>query len=231
MTHPSTLPDHAADQLARYKELVERYQGAVDLISKRGLEEFDRYVSEGLRYAALIARLAGPAPCVVDVGSGVGLPGVVIAIALPGADVRLVERRHRRAAFLELVVAQLGLGNAEVVEGDVRDLEGVTADVVTAQAVASQTALVDLTRGVRAEASWLISRRGPGWREELGLPEAAVGAGQDGEADGALQDEAGHAAQAEAELARADIVEEVLEPHGSLVAIRLPGGSACRSSA
>jgi len=223
MTHGITVPDHAADQLARYKELVERYQGALDLISKRGLEEFDRYVREGLRYAALIERLAGPDPCVVDVGSGVGLPGVVIAVALPGADVHLVERRHRRAVFLELTVAQLGLGNAKVVEGDVRDLKGVVADVVTAQAVASQTALVNLTRGVRAESSWLISRRGPAWREELGLPEPAVAAGRGSGADGA--------AQAEAELATADIVEEVLEPHGSLVAIRLPGGSACRSSA
>jgi len=223
MTHGSTLPDHAADQLAHYKELVDRYQGTLDLISKRGLEEFDRYVREGLRYAALIARLAGPSPCVVDVGSGAGLPGVVIAAALPGADVHLVERRHRRAAFLELAVAQLGLGNAKVFEGDVRELEGVAADVVTAQAVASLAALVNLTRHVRAESSWLISRRGPGWREELGLPDRAIDASRAGGADVTVQ--------AEGELVGADIVEDALEPHGSLVAIRLPGGSACRSSA
>lgn len=208
--------NETAARLRAYRALVERYHGTLDLVSKRGLAEFDRYLDEGLRYARLVERLVGPAACVVDVGSGAGLPGVVVAIALPGATVHLVERRRRRAAFLQLVVGQLGLANARVFEGDVRALTGVSADVVTAQAVASLAEVARLTAGVRGEACWLVSRRGPDWRAELeDVREATGGAGT----------EAGSA------WADADVVEEALEPHGSLVAIRLPGGLACRSSA
>ncbi len=214
------VPAAVTEQLARYQALVERYHGTLDLISPSGLAEFDRYLAEGMRYAALIERLAGQRPHVVDVGSGVGLPGVVIATALREATVYLVERRSRRAAFLELVVAQLGLTNARVVVGDVRNLNGVSADVVTAQAVAGLVDLVKLTDSVRAHPCWLVSRRGDGWRDGLGDVANALG-----------QVVTPTGTSAENTLAIADVVEESLEPHGSLVAIKLPGGSACRSSA
>ncbi len=223
MTNQEATPERTANLLARYKAIVERYHGTLDLISKRGLAEFDRYVNEGLRYAALIERLAGSSPSVVDVGSGAGLPGVIIAIALPAAEVHLVERRQRRAAFLDLTVAQLELANVTVFAGDVRELKGVAADVITAQAVASHADLVGLTKAVRADPCWLISRRGPGWRDELGAAQRPAGTGPGGEGAGGTS--------TDNDWARTNVVEEGLEPHGSLVAIRLPGGSACRSSA
>lgn len=227
MTGQGTARPTTAELLDRYRGLVERYHGTLDLVSRKALTEFDRYLDEGLRYAALIARLAGPTATVVDVGAGVGLPGVVVAAALPDATVHLVERRRRRAAFLELVVAQLGLGNAAVFGGDVRDLPGVAADVVTAQAVAGLADLVRLTDDVRGAECWLVSRRGEGWRAALDKELGAVLA--DAGPPAALA--ASPTAEAEAEPAAAYVVEESLEPHGSLVAIRLPGGSACRSSA
>ncbi len=225
----AAVPAAISEQLARYQALVERYHGTLDLISASGLAEFDRYLAEGMRYAALIERLAGSSPRVVDVGSGVGLPGVVLATALPEATVYLVERRSRRGAFLELVVAQLGLTNARVVVGDVRDLDGVRADVVTAQAVAGLVGLVKLTDAVRADPCWLVSRRGDGWRDELeGVAKVLALHGSAQALDSAV---APTGTAAESVLAIADVVEESLEPHGSLVAIKLPGGSACRSSA
>ncbi|MGH9391872.1 MAG: 16S rRNA (guanine(527)-N(7))-methyltransferase RsmG, partial [Vicinamibacteria bacterium] len=57
-----------------------------------------------------------------DLGSGAGLPGVLLAIALPSVRVRLVEARSRRAAFLEQAVQALGLENAVVVAGRIEDL-------------------------------------------------------------------------------------------------------------
>jgi len=200
--HPGATSPEPGDLLAGYRALVERYHPALDLVSGRALEGFDALMEEAGRYAALIERLVGPTACVVDVGSGVGLPGVVIAATLPRATVHLVERRRRRAAFLELVVGGLGLGNAKVFGGDVRELAGVAADAVTAQAVASVPDLVALTGGVRGDPCWLISRRGRDWRAEAGDASAL-----------------------------AQVVEEELGSRGSLVAIRLPGGSACRSSA
>lgn len=224
------------ERLARYRDLVGRYHPALDLVSRRALDDLDRLIDEAGKYATLIERLVGPAPCVVDVGSGAGLPGVVVAVAMPAASVHLVERRRRRAAFLELVVAQLGLANARVFAGDVRALDDVVADVVTAQAVASLRDLASLTEGVRGPACWLVSRRGPGWREGLVEPADLPGRGavEGPEAPEAVARRgvpAGPAAHAQTGWAATQVVEEELGPRGSLVAIRLPGGSACRSSA
>jgi 16S rRNA (guanine527-N7)-methyltransferase len=77
-----------------------------------------RHVLDCLR-AAAEAREAASA---YDLGSGAGLPGLVIAIALPQLRVALVESRRRRASFLELAVEQLSLTNAEVRAGRVEDL-------------------------------------------------------------------------------------------------------------
>ena len=213
--------DGDGERVAAYVDLVHAYHATLDLVSDRGLAEFERHVADARVYARVIRRLAGPTPTIVDVGSGVGLPGVVIAALLPNARVVLVERRRRRVAFLELVIGRLDLGRAEVFAGDVRDVTGVRADVVTAQAVAGLAELVRLTRHLQADPCFLVSRRGPGWERELPAVWAAVGVGP----EGGDRSVVGSGAPAGAE-----VVEEPLEPRGSLVALRLPGGSACPSS-
>ena len=70
-----------------------------------------------------------------DLGSGAGLPGVVVAIALPRVRMLLIERRPQRAAFLELAVEELGLSNAAVVVGRVEDVP-TEVDVALARAFA-----------------------------------------------------------------------------------------------
>jgi 16S rRNA (guanine527-N7)-methyltransferase len=230
----SDAPAGEVGVLAAYVSLVRAYHATLDLVSDRGLEAFDRHVADARVYARTIRALAGPAPTVVDVGSGVGIPGIVIAALLPEAHVILVERRSRRTAFLELAVGRLGLARTEVFGGDVRDLGGVCADVITAQAVAGLADLVRLTRHLHADPCYLVSRRGPGWRRELPTVWEALGAGRGEVAsaaashpDGENSDTGGGAPSHPAE---AEVVEEPLEHRGSLVALRLPGGSACPSS-
>ena len=80
----------------------------------------------------------------LDVGSGPGLPGIVVAI--PGRwQVTLVEPRRRRAEFLKHVVTDLQLGNVQIVAADVRTI--VTRyDVISARAVAGIDPLLSMTR-------------------------------------------------------------------------------------
>lgn len=91
----------------------------------------ERHVLDCLRAAP---SLAGVLDC-YDLGSGAGLPGVLIAIALPAIRVALVEARSRRAAFLELAVQTLDLSNAAVLAVRIEDL-GDPVDVCLARAVA-----------------------------------------------------------------------------------------------
>ena len=71
----------------------------------------ERHVQDSLRAVTVIEAADGTS---YDLGSGAGLPGVVVAIACPRLHVTLVESRRPRAAFLQLVIERLGLANARV---------------------------------------------------------------------------------------------------------------------
>lgn len=196
-------------RIAGYLELLHRYHRTLDLLSDQALDQVGRLVADAKAYAAAVARQVPSGGTVVDVGSGAGLPGIVMAQALPDTRFVLVERRRRRAAFLELVAGRLSLDNVTVVNRDVRRLSGVCADAVTAQAVASLAEVARLTRHLQADPCLLISRRGPGWELEIPVLSSAAVTGQ-----------------------AVTVVEaEPLEQRGSLVTLRLSGGPACRSSA
>lgn len=70
---------------------------------------------------------------VVDIGSGAGLPGLVLAIARPSLHVVLVEKKERAVGFLELAVDRLGLANVEIRASRIEDVD-LTVDVATTRA-------------------------------------------------------------------------------------------------
>jgi 16S rRNA (guanine527-N7)-methyltransferase len=92
----------------------------------------ERHIVDSLRAAAAVEPSDRVA---LDLGSGAGLPGVVVAIARPHLWVGLVEPRARRAAFLELAVERLGLPNAAVLPRRIQDLD-LMADLCFARALA-----------------------------------------------------------------------------------------------
>lgn len=99
----------------------------------------ERHILDSLRAGAAVRptdRLA------FDVGSGAGLPGLVVAAACPWLHVRAVEPRRARVAFLELAIERLGLANASVVPTRIEEVEE-RADLCFARAFAP---LVDAWR-------------------------------------------------------------------------------------
>jgi 16S rRNA (guanine527-N7)-methyltransferase len=91
----------------------------------------ERHILDSLRAAPVIEG----SDLAADLGSGAGLPGVVIAITLPRLRMLLVERRPRRAALLEYAVEELAVSNATVFAGRVAELPG-RVDVALARAFA-----------------------------------------------------------------------------------------------
>jgi 16S rRNA (guanine527-N7)-methyltransferase len=122
--------------------LAERYVAslATDGI-ERGLigpREAPRLWDRHVLNCAVLQEAIPPDATVADVGSGAGLPGVVVAIARPDLQVTLIEPLLRRTTYLELVVEELGLSSVTVVRGRAEELRRSLPgfDVVTARAVA-----------------------------------------------------------------------------------------------
>lgn len=136
-----TPPPVAADVFGAALPLAERYADLLALVAtERGLigpREVPRLWERHLLNCAVLSDAIPDSATVCDVGSGAGLPGVVLAVRRADLEVTLVEPLLRRATFLAEAVEALGLTNAEVVRNRAEELHGVrTFDVVTSRAVA-----------------------------------------------------------------------------------------------
>jgi 16S rRNA (guanine527-N7)-methyltransferase len=162
------------EKLKVYQSLVKRYHYTLDLVSNVALEHFDKKIADSLVYSEIIQKSTNTGSTVLDVGSGVGLPGLVMAIALPQFSFHLVERRQKRASFLKIVVSQLELKNVKVHWADVTELTGIQVDVVTALAVGTFKSLYCLTRGFHKREILLLSRKGSEYERELAELEQTI---------------------------------------------------------
>jgi 16S rRNA (guanine527-N7)-methyltransferase len=124
-------------QLKVYVEQIELYNPAWSLVGTNDRRELilkhilDSLAPLGIISSALAERSA---PCVADVGSGAGLPGIPLAIALPEVNFTLIERKGRRAGFLRNTVDALGFHNVFVEEEEMEKVKPARFGLVTFRA-------------------------------------------------------------------------------------------------
>jgi len=161
------------DQMNRYIVEVLRFSRALSLTSVNSKEEFYRkFISPSLK---LLPSLPASGR-LLDVGSGMGIPGVPILLGRPALHGVLVERRRKRAEFLRHLKRLFGL-NAEIYAEDLRDLPCLNADACVARAVCDVDSLLDMYSphvhdGAVAvlavpRTNSVVSR--PGWRHQHDL--------------------------------------------------------------
>ena len=106
------LSQEQGTQLERFASLLLERAIPLGMIARTDAERlWERHLTDSLRAAAVVRPTESTA---YDLGSGAGLPGIPVAIACQSLEVRLVEPRHKRAAFLESVTTDLGLSNVRV---------------------------------------------------------------------------------------------------------------------
>ena len=155
--------------------LAERY---AELLAGPGVErgligprETARLWERHLMNCAAVADLV-PRPTagrsVIDLGSGAGLPGIVMAMLLPDAEIILLEPMARRVAFLEECVRLLGLRNAAVYRGRAEEAAGrLVTDVVTARAVAPLERLAGMAAALVRPGGLVLAMKGAGAQQEI----------------------------------------------------------------
>lgn len=164
---PDRLP-----ALRRYVELLARDGVARGLI---GPHEVPRLWDRHVINCGLVASLIQEGASVADLGSGAGLPGLVLALARPDLEVTLVEPMLRRTTFLTEACAVLGLDEVRVVRGRAEDLTGETFDVVTARALAPLPKLLDWGLPLVAAGGTLLAMKGSSAPDEVAAARAELG--------------------------------------------------------
>lgn len=138
-----------------------------------GPREAPRLWERHLVNCALLGEAIPEGADVCDLGSGAGLPGLVLAIARPDLRVTLVEPLLRRTTFLAEAVDRLGLSNVEVVRGRAEELHGSREfSVVTSRAVAPLGRLLDWSMPLVRRGGALVAMKGASAADEV----AAAGA-------------------------------------------------------
>lgn len=149
-------------KLKDYVRLLERESGRQNLVSASTLAEvWNRHIVD----SAQLVRYEPDSPrSWVDVGSGAGLPGIVIACLVSG-PVTLIEPRRLRAEFLHSVCESLGL-NARVVSAKAERAEG-SYDVITGRAVASLSRFIEISHHLSTRNSRWVLPKGQNAQSEL----------------------------------------------------------------
>jgi 16S rRNA (guanine527-N7)-methyltransferase len=149
----------------RYAELLATDGVVRGLIGPR---EAPRLWERHLVNCARLGDLVPDGATVCDIGSGAGLPGLVLAVSRPDLRITLVEPLLRRTTFLEEVVTELGLDHVEVVRGRADALHGHrTFDVVTSRAVAPLDRLLGWSMPLVAPTGSLVAMKGSSVAEEV----------------------------------------------------------------
>lgn len=149
-------PDRVA-ALAAYLDAVATWNARVDLTAARSADE---HVDLSLADAAVLAADGGHGPW-VDVGSGAGAPGLVLALLRPDLQITLVEPREKRVAFLRTLIGKFRLDRVRLVRGRSDELPDGTFDEAVARATLPPAEW--LVEGARLSRGgvWLLVARDP----------------------------------------------------------------------
>ncbi len=159
-----SMSAEAGRHLEVYAALVSDMGKRWNLMSRSALERVEEHVIDS---AALLKAVEIDGCSVGDLGSGAGLPGVVLAILRPSCQVTLVDSRRSKIVFLEHVVRTMGLLNVRVVHERIEKLVGTEGfDIAVSRALGSTGDTLGPSLSVVNPGGRLVLYKGPKWIEE-----------------------------------------------------------------
>jgi 16S rRNA (guanine527-N7)-methyltransferase len=174
-TAPPVLETEPAAAATLFGDRLDLARSFTNELARRGEElgligplELPRLWTRHILNSAVVAPLLEERGRVADVGSGAGLPGLVLAIARPDVHLTLIEPMERRVDWLTSEASRLGLDNVEVVRARAEDVaDDIVVDQVTARAVSALSKLIPLTVPLVRSGGQLILMKGARVEDEM----------------------------------------------------------------
>jgi 16S rRNA (guanine527-N7)-methyltransferase len=166
----------ARARLHTYIALLQKWSVKTNLIAKKsGETEIIEHFLDSLTLLPLLPDT--PATRLVDVGSGAGFPGLVVAAARPTFAVELIEPRQKRAAFLRQVIRSLDLPRVACHACRLEDIprQSIICSHIVSRAVADIAGFLPMIEHWLAEGTKIICMKSRKWPEELAEAQAVIG--------------------------------------------------------
>lgn len=172
---PAVAAEIAGDRIDVLRAFAEDLGERGEILGLIGPLEPPRLWTRHLLNSALLAPLIRPGGSVADIGTGGGMPGLVLAIVRPDAHFRLIEPMERRCIWLNEQIDRLGLTNVEVKRGLAEEFhDAFEVDQVTARAVTALRKLVPLAAPLVRDEGELLLLKGVSVEQEIAAAEKQI---------------------------------------------------------
>jgi 16S rRNA (guanine527-N7)-methyltransferase len=159
------ISDEVQQQLLSYLALLDKWNKVYNLTAVR--EPLEMVTLHLLDSLSVLPYIKGPR--LLDVGSGGGLPGIVLAICLPQLRVTTIDTVQKKTIFMRQVKGELGLDNLEVVHARVEAFETEPFDQIISRAFAEIGLFIELTRHLMAKNGHWLAMKGVSPQHDLAL--------------------------------------------------------------
>lgn len=158
----SAMPDNVEAKLLGYLALLGKWNAAYNLTAVREPEQMlVRHLLDSLSILPYVR-----SGSLIDIGTGAGLPGLVLAIARPELRVTLLDSNGKKLRFLRQVIAELGIANAQAVQGRAEEFDG-QFDMVTSRALATLSDMLGWGGHLTDEGGEFLAMKGVHPDEEI----------------------------------------------------------------
>ena len=158
-------PKNVFNTLMEYKKILLNENHKMNLIGKSTIDDFDqRHIIDCIQ---IIKHMPDKKKQVMDIGTGAGLPGVLLSI-LGYQNLHLVEKSPKKSAFLEICKTHLGL-NYKIHTKPIIEISGVNIDYITARAFAPIEKIITATKKIIHKKTIYVLLKGKSYLSELNL--------------------------------------------------------------
>lgn len=157
------LPDTFYEHVERYTEHLLKWNKIHNLTGATTEKEISEHIYDSVFPVSFLPKINNA----LDIGTGAGFPGLILAMALRSTEFTLVEPLSKRSSFLQFIKADLGLDNVEVLNKRIEEVPPISYDFITSRAVTETNTLMDFAKPFITKGTLLLFFKGERVYDEI----------------------------------------------------------------